>query len=111
MTDWILYTFFPAARERDFQDFLTIEALSEKLTDAGFRNLGVNKQIRQENEDLAHFLAYASHRYRTSQLMAIPDQEYDASIAMLDHQIKSSNAPISLASHICLVTIRADKPL
>lgn len=111
MVNWIVYTYFPAARARDFQDFLPIEDLVNRMEATGFSNIQVNRQYRQEQLDLGQFLEYASQRYRTSQLVAIPDTDYEAGVARLTSLVESSHKHRLVDSELCLVTVSGDKRL
>jgi hypothetical protein len=109
MADWILYRFFPAARERDFQDFLPVDEIVAMMARAGFCNMHVDRQYRQDKEDAKEFLRYASQRHRTSQLMVIQDRDYEAGIARLGRMVEDSDANREVDSEFCLVTVLADK--
>ncbi len=109
MSGWIVYTYFPAARQRDFEDCLPVEEFAALMTEAGFSNIQINRQHWQEKESLKHFLDYASPRYRTSQLMAISDGDFKAGIARLAEEIEKSGYDACVDSEICMVTIAGDK--
>jgi ubiquinone/menaquinone biosynthesis C-methylase UbiE len=109
MADWILYRFFPAARERDFQDFLPVDEIIAMMARAGFCNMHVDRQYRQDKEDAKEFLRYASQRHRTSQLMVIQDRDYEAGIARLGRMVEDSGVNRQVDSEFCLVTVLADK--
>lgn len=108
--DWILYQYFPAARERDFRDFLPIEELVSLLRAAGFININVDRQYRNEKVSLGEFLAYASRRYHTSQLMVISDRDYQAGIIRIVSELRDSTDPVLVDSDFCRVTVIGDKP-
>jgi len=110
MRDWILYQYFPAARERDFRDFLPVEELVALLEEAGFINIRVDHQYRCDKAELSQFLAYASRRYRTSQLMVISDGDYQAGITQLKSDLIDSGKVAGVDSDFCLVTMSGDKP-
>ena len=109
MPGWIVYTYFPAARQRDFEDCLPAEEFAALMTEAGFSNIQINRQHWHEKEGLKHFLDYASPRYRTSQLMAISDGDFKAGLARLTEEIEKSGDDACVDSEICLVTIKGDK--
>ena len=110
MKDWILYQYFPTARERDFRDFLPIEELVSLLRGAGFINIGVDHQYQSEMVNLDEFLAYASRRYHTSQLMVISDRDYQSGIIRIVSDLCDSANPGMVDSNFCRVTVVGDKP-
>jgi len=109
MPGWILYTYFPAAKQRDFEDFLPAEEFRALMTEAGFSNIQISRRHWYEKEALKHFLEYASQRYRTSQLMAIPDGDFKAGIARLIEETEKSGDDTCVDSEMCLVTLAGDK--
>ena len=109
MPGWIVYTYFPAARQRDFEDCLPAEEFAALMTEAGFSNIQISRQHWQEKEGLKHFFEYASQRYRTSQLMAISDDDFKTGIARLTEEVEKSGDATCVDSEICLVTIIGDK--
>lgn len=109
MTDWIVYTYFPAARERDQQDFLPVAEFARILAEVGFSNVQIRRQYRREEITLGGFLAYAAQRFRTSQLMAIDDNEYTSGIAALRKEIERCGEQVSVDSELCLVTVCGDR--
>jgi SAM-dependent methyltransferase len=107
--DWIVYTYFPAARQRDFEDCLPADEFAALMTKAGFSNIQINRQHWHEKESLKYYLDYASPRYRTSQLMAISDDDFKAGIARLAEDIEKSGDAACVDSEICLITVIGDK--
>jgi hypothetical protein len=80
------------------------------MKQTGFCDICVSYQHSANEEKLNDFLKYASQRHRTSQLMAIQDDEYEAGIAMLKAKVAELGNNASISSEICLVWIIADKP-
>ncbi len=109
MPGWWVYTYFPAARQRDFEDLLTVEELTALMAKAGFSNIQINRQHWSEKESLKHCLDYASPRYRTSQLMAISDGDFKAGLARLTEEIEKFGGDTRVDSEICLFTLTGDK--
>ena len=72
MRRWAIYQYFPEAFGRDLLDFLPADTLVDQLRKAGFVNVRIDRRAWSRREDLAAFLAYASERHHTSQLMVIP---------------------------------------
>lgn len=110
MPGWIVYTFFPAAHQRDLSDFLPVDDLAARMDKAGFCNIQVKYQHTHRTENLNDFLNYASQRHRTSQLMAIQGDEYEAGVAKLKATVVQLGGDAQIASEICIVWITADKP-
>jgi SAM-dependent methyltransferase len=109
MPGWIVYMYFPTTRQRDFKDFLPVEEFAAMMKEAGFSNSQISRQHWHDKEGLKQFLEYASQRYRTSQLMAIQDSDYQAGIAKLIEEIRKSGDNTWADSEICLVTLTGEK--
>jgi len=110
MPEWILYRYFPAARDVDHQDFLTASAFTDLMWATGFTDVQVALRRQRTQESLVDFLAYARQRHRISQLLAVPDEEYKASLQRLEHQVEQDGDAATIESDFCLITIRGDKP-
>jgi SAM-dependent methyltransferase len=111
MPGWNIYRYFPAAQERDHQDFLRVDRLVARLHGAGFVGVRAAWDRRVVRQDLREFLAYASTRHRTSQLLVISDDAHRAGIARIEQTLAAANgAPVPVDSEGCLITISADKP-
>ena len=110
MLGWIVYTWFPQSRQRDLADFLPVDKLTALMQQAGFCNIYVEHKYSQSEENLNEFLKYASQRHRTSQLMAIQENHYDAGIAKLRETVAQRGIDARVSSEICLVLITGDKP-
>jgi ubiquinone/menaquinone biosynthesis C-methylase UbiE len=110
MPGWIVYTFFPAACDRDLSDFLPVDDITARLEKAGLCNAQVKYQHSHRTENLNDFLNYASQRHRTSQLMAIGQNDYDRGIAELKERVAQFGTSARISSDICLVWITSDKP-
>jgi SAM-dependent methyltransferase len=110
MPAWIVYQFFPATWERDQQDFLPIKQFTALMAEAGFHDIQVAWNHLPQQESLAGFFAYASQRYRTSQLMAIPDEAYQDGLNQLQAQLSAAaGQPITVHSDLCLVRVTGSK--
>ena len=111
MPGWIVYRYFPAARVCDHRDFLPTEAFARLMEDASLINIRVTSRRQIVEKDLEQFLEYASQRFRTSQLMAISDDDYDAGIREIERDIrKAGDKRTTVKSEVCVVTITGDKP-
>ena len=111
MQDWIVYTYFPAAWERDRQDFLPVADFAGMLEDVGFSKVQIRRQYRREYTTLGEFLAYSLQRFRTSQLMAIADSEYRFGLVKLKKEIEKCGEQSPVDSELCLVTVTGDRSL
>lgn len=109
MPGWILYTWFPTSRQRDQSDFLPVDEITDLMQKTGFCNVSVRCSHTQSEESLNDFLKYASQRHRTSQLMAIRDNEYHAGISQLRNCVAKLGSDFRVSSEICLVWITGDK--
>ncbi len=110
MNDWIVYRYFPASLACDLADFLPESELVAIVKCAGFRDVGVRRELSRTQEALGDFLAYASQRHRTSHLMEISDRDYEDGIAGIKDSISQLGADASLPSEICLLWLTCDKP-
>ena len=111
MPDWIVYRFFPTARELDYNDFLPADTLGSLFEDTGFIRVRVHHRHWVNRQELGEFLRYAMQRHRTSQFMAIPDKDYLSGIEQLKHTCADAREnELVVDSGFCLVTVRGDKP-
>ena len=109
MTDWIVYRYFPAARKRDFEDFWPVEEFKERLEAAGFKHIQASREYQSKKENLKEFREYAWQRYRTSQLMVLSEEDYQAGLAKIEEGLAKGGQDRTADSELCLVTIRGDK--
>ena len=110
MAGWIVYRYFPNSKTRDFSDFLPVEELVSMMEETGFGNIRVKREHIRSKENLYAFLQYASQRYRTSQLIAIQDHEYETGLAKLREQAMKLGKEFRVSSEICLIWVIGDKP-
>jgi ubiquinone/menaquinone biosynthesis C-methylase UbiE len=111
MSNWLVYQYFPAARDIDQHDFLPVERFVAVMRAAGFVNVRAHRECHWPREALQDFLAYASQRHRTSQCMVISDADYHAGLQRLEQSIANAQGQqLVVDSEFCLVTIIGDKP-
>ena len=110
MPGWWIYTFFPASRARDDQDFLPVDELTALLTQAGFIEVHATREHQPEVQSVGRMLEYARSRYRTSQLISIADQDYEEGLGRLQEGVLTAGGEAIVASEICLVFITANRP-
>jgi hypothetical protein len=87
-----------------------MEKLTSLMREAGFANIQIRRQHSHKEESLSKFLDYASQRYRTSQLIALADNEYEEGISKLKEYIVRLGNHSRIPSEICLVWVTGDKP-
>jgi SAM-dependent methyltransferase len=110
MPGWIVYTYFPASRRRDLSDFLPVDGLTSLMEKTGFHHMQIKRMHRRSEENLSEFLCYAAQRHRTSQLMAIHDDDYEEGIVNLKDSVGQLDNMNHVSSEINLVWITGDKP-
>ncbi len=110
MKDWFVYRFFPTSLAMDSQAFLPVESLVSTLQNIGFASVQYSHSRRETQENLADVLVYAKKRYRTSQLMAISDDDYQHGIQRIEGMINSSGKLTTIPSLMTLIVLTADKP-
>jgi ubiquinone/menaquinone biosynthesis C-methylase UbiE len=111
MPDWVLYQFFPEARDLDRQDFLPAESFADLMRAAGYVNLHLVRDLRPSREPVAAFLAYARRRHRTSHFIALTDDQYEAGVRRLERAVaRATDSDPAVNSQFCLLTIRGDRP-
>ncbi|MBX3085199.1 MAG: methyltransferase domain-containing protein [Anaerolineae bacterium] len=110
MRNWAIYTYFPAAWDRDILDFLSADAFTDLMRQIGFVNIAVSRRHQPVSEPLPQYFAYASQRFRNSQFMCISDDDYARGVATLKAELSQRGDSATIASEICFVTICGDKP-
>jgi SAM-dependent methyltransferase len=111
MSGWLIYRYFAGTRALDERDFLPPASLASLLDDAGFANVSVESTDLSQDQDLGKFLASVSQRHSASQLMAIPDSDYEAGLdAVREAVARAGPAGASVSSQFVIITITADKP-
>ena len=110
MSGWWIYQYFPVAQQRDLVDFLPIDTFTDLMRQVGFVNITANRVHQHDPQPLTQFLAYASDRWRTSQLLCIPDSAYDQGLAKLKADLAQHGDAATADSEFCLVTVSGDKP-
>jgi SAM-dependent methyltransferase len=109
MAGWAIYRYFPEALARDVVDFLPSERFASLMRTVGFANVQVDLRQWTNPEPLADFLAYASDRHRTSQLIVISDTAYEAGLVRLREAAEADDGTATVDSDVCLVTIVGEK--
>jgi ubiquinone/menaquinone biosynthesis C-methylase UbiE len=110
MDSWIMYQFFPAARELDHADFLQKDVFAELLTRTGFGSLRVDVDRKLKQEILGDFFSYASERHRASHFLAMSDNAYQSGLERLEEAIREHGPDKTITSESSRITQSADKP-
>lgn len=110
MMQWAIYQVFPEALGQDTADFTPGEQLALLMTQAGFQNVSLNREVQPSEQTVAEFTAYVEQRHRASNLMAIRDDAYEAGMSRLRDALAKGAAEYVLRSETCLLTITAEKP-
>lgn len=109
MDDWPIYQFFPAARALDEQDFWPLERLTALFQATGFGNIQLHRENQPIVQTIREFWDYASQRHRSSQFIAISDEEYQAGLARIQARLDGDKEE-KLVWQLCLITLTGDKP-
>ncbi len=108
MRGWLIYRYFPATWELDARDYLTVGEFTAVMQQTGFTHITTQHHPYPRTETLSHFLAYASQRHRTSQFMAISDNDYQEGLMRIQTEL-SQTGDKELTSEFCLITAVGDK--
>ncbi len=109
--DWLYYRYFPEAFIVDLLDFWPPDAIAAIMEGAGFAAVEVKLEHLRFDVDFAEWLEIVRRRRDTcSQLQAISDEAYAAGIRRLEAEVAGATAPVARADHLCMATIRGDKP-
>ncbi len=108
--DWLYYEYFPEAQAIDLRDFWAPEALVAAMDSTGFAAVTVERRHLRQQQDLRLWLDTVRRRDICSQLLAISDASYEAGLRRLENELAEGGAPLVRPDHLCLVTIRGEKP-
>ncbi len=107
MPDWIIYRFFPEARDIDYVDFLPVDALVALLRETGFGSVTVTRSEDRKEESLRAFLA--RQRHSASQFTAITDAAYEAGRRRVQQALGEDGADVTVTSCAALIVVCADR--
>lgn len=109
--DWLYYHYFPEALVVDLLDFWPPDAIAAVMEGAGFAPVAIKLEHLRFDVNLTEWLQIVRDRRDScSQLQAIPDEAYAAGIHQLEEEIAGAAGSTVHADHLCMVTIRGDKP-
>jgi ubiquinone/menaquinone biosynthesis C-methylase UbiE len=109
-SDWLYYEYFPEAQLADLRDFWPPEAIVAIVEGIGFTAVSTEYQHLHFEQDLPQWLETVRRRDTCSQLLAITDTAYEAGLRRLERELQQGTTPQRRADHLCLLTIRGDKP-
>jgi ubiquinone/menaquinone biosynthesis C-methylase UbiE len=109
-SDWLYYEYFPQAEVADLRDFWPPEAVVAAMEGAGFTGVAVEDEHLHFEQNLTTWIEVVRRRDTCSQLLAIPDADYEAGLRRLEREVNEGAAPQRRADHLCLLTIRGEKP-
>jgi ubiquinone/menaquinone biosynthesis C-methylase UbiE len=109
-SDWLYYEYFPEAEIADLRDFWPTEAIVAVMEAIGFMTIIVKLEHLRFEQDLSTWIEIVRRRDTCSQLLAISDAAYELGVRRLERELEKETAPPRHADHLCLLTIRGEKP-
>jgi ubiquinone/menaquinone biosynthesis C-methylase UbiE len=108
MRGWAIYRYFPAAWQRDMQDFAPREEIAAWMQAVGFARVRISLQRFRPEEDL-DALARATRPRVTSQLVALTDAEYRCGMRQIEQEShRAETGERTISSEWCLLRIVGD---
>jgi ubiquinone/menaquinone biosynthesis C-methylase UbiE len=108
--DWLYYQYFPEAQIIDLKDFWPPEAMAAVMEGAGFTAATMEFEHVRFAQDLSAWIETVRRRDICSELLAISDTAYEAGVRRLERELADGSVPRLRADHLCLLTLRGDKP-
>ena len=110
MADWIYYRYFPAALEKDLQDFLPKEEIRDLMTQTGFDSVEIELNPQAHEADLRQFAESVQRRDTCSQLITISDEDYQAGLQRIDAELQNAGGKaILIPTKFCLMKVTGEK--
>ena len=109
-SDWLYYEYFPEAQLADLRDFWPLAAVIALMEGIGFTMVTTEHEHLHFEQELREWVEVVRRRDTCSQLMAISDAAYEAGLRRLERELEQGTAPQKRADHLCLLTIRGEKP-
>jgi ubiquinone/menaquinone biosynthesis C-methylase UbiE len=109
-SDWLFYQYFPEAQLADLQDFWPPAAVVAVMEGIGFTTVTLELEHLHFEQDLAEWIEVVRRRDTCSQLLAITDIAYESGLRRLERELEQVTVPQRRADHLCLLTIRGEKP-
>ena len=104
---FLIYRYWPAARELDLRRFAPAAQLESWCREAGFARVNMSISVEHPVMSLGSAVALARDR-SGSQLVLISDDEYRAGLARLEREWREQGPDLNLEDEIALVTVVAD---
>jgi ubiquinone/menaquinone biosynthesis C-methylase UbiE len=109
MPGWAVYRIFPAAWERDLDDFMPVAEIESLLRQAGFAQMDVESERADLEQDLGSFVQDVRLRV-VSQSALLSEADYQAGRQRLETELREADGrAVSIPSELCLCKIVADK--
>jgi ubiquinone/menaquinone biosynthesis C-methylase UbiE len=109
--DWLYYEYFPEAYAIDLVDFWPPDTLVMAMQANGFLPVTVERRQIHYEQNMREWLEVLRRRDTCSQLMTISDEAYSAGLRRLEEEVADVSGAPMRAEHLCLVTIRGEKPM
>jgi len=110
MKGWLIYEYFPIAWEIDLQDFMPKEDVINLMNQVGFINVNIDLNHNSYEENLQQFWETVRRRDSCSQLITIPDTDYQSGLRRLEVELhKVGNQEVLVQNEACFLTITAEK--
>jgi SAM-dependent methyltransferase len=109
-SDWLYYEYFPEAQLADLRDFWPPGAVIAVMEGIGFTMVTMSYEHLHFEQELREWVEVVRRRETCSQLLAITDTAYAAGLRRLERELEQATAPQRRADHLCLMTIRGEKP-
>jgi ubiquinone/menaquinone biosynthesis C-methylase UbiE len=109
-SDWLYYEYFPEAQLADLRDFWPPAAVVAIMEGIGFTAVTPEYQHLHLEQDLREWIETVRRRDTCSQLLAITDTAYEAGLRRLERELKEGITLQRRSDHLCLLTIRGEKP-
>jgi SAM-dependent methyltransferase len=109
-SDWLYYEYFPEAQLVDLRDFWPPAAVVAIMEGIGFTTVTIDYEHVHFEQDLPQWIEIVRRRDTCSQLLVITDAAYRAGLDRLEREVKEGTTPQMRPDHLCLLTVRGDKP-
>ncbi len=107
--NWAVYRYFPAAWEKDLQDFLPPEEIKTLMAQAGFDKLNLTLEHTAYEHNLQDFAEEVYLRV-ISQLITISEADYQAGLRQIETELRHAKGQaISIPSEFCIMKISGEK--
>jgi len=108
--DCLYYEYFPESYTIDLADFWPTESIIAVMEAAGFKAVTAEHQHLHYKQNMQDWLNTVRRRDITSQLMVISDAAYAAGLRLLEDGLADGSTPPTRTDHLCLITIRGERP-